>query len=117
MISEIAVGLKSRRFKEAAAITLCVVSAVGGWYDLERGATFGNEVSTIACIWIFANCWLTGRWPLSKAERNRTLADIYNAAKAGRLPRETILERVISWGSIAFILMSLYWIFSGAWLS
>ena len=118
LINEITGGLKSRRFKEIAAITLCVVSAIGGWYDLKRGAQFGDEVCTISLIWTFAYCWLTGRWLPSKAERNMTMKDIYNAAKADRLPKtnDSPLERTISWGSTAFFLMMLYWIFSGAWL-
>ncbi|MDP9089455.1 MAG: hypothetical protein M3O26_12050 [Pseudomonadota bacterium] len=118
LINEIPGRLKSRRFKEIAAITLCLVSAVGGWYDLKRGAQFGDEVCTISLIWIFAYSWLTGRWWPSKAERNMTIQDIYNAAKADRLPKnsDSPLERTISSGSTAFGLMLLYWIFSGAWL-
>jgi hypothetical protein len=47
-----------------------------------------------------------------------TMANIYGAAKAGRLPRrnDSAVERVISLGSTAFFLMLLYWFFSGAWL-
>ncbi|HEY2676601.1 MAG TPA: hypothetical protein VGI65_06495 [Steroidobacteraceae bacterium] len=111
-------GLKTRRFKEITAITLCIVSAAGGWYDLRSGAQFGTEVCTIALIWTIAYRWLTGRWLPSKEERNMTMTDIYRAAKAGKLPRskDSALERAISVGATVFSLMLLYWVFSGAWL-
>jgi hypothetical protein len=111
--------MQSRRIKEATAIVVCVASAGGGWYELKRGAQFGNVVCTIGLIWTVSHSWLTGRWLPSKKERNMTMTQIYEAAKSGWFSHrsDAPLERVISWGSSAFFLMLTYWIVSGAWLS
>ena len=118
LINPIKAGLKSRRGKEAGAMVVCIFSAAVGWRELEKGAQFGNVVVTLSLIWNCAHSWLTGRWLPSRTERNMTMSDIYGAAKAGRLPRsrDSALERVISLGGLSFLLMFLYWLFSGAWL-
>jgi len=112
-------GMKARRFKEAAAMLICGLSAAGGWYGLHRGAEYGTLAGAICAIWTLTYCWLSGRLLPFKVARGATIFEIYRTARSSPRPRrpDTPLERVIAWGSTVFFLMLAYWIFSGAWLN
>jgi hypothetical protein len=107
--------LKSRRFKEVTAMVLCVASAVRGWYDLARGASFGLEIATMGLVWAVAYLWLSGRRLPLRLRGAQPLAREDGAVQTRRPPRrDTPLEAVLSWGLWALFLALVLWIASGA---
>lgn len=117
LVSDIKSGLKSRRFKEIAAMVLCVASAARGWYDLERGASFGMEMAAMGLVWGAAYVLLSGRRPLSGLLGAPPALREDGRARLGRPRRRyTPLESVLSWGAWAFFLALVLWIASGGWL-
>ena len=89
----------------------CVISVIFGTTAiiLPSGQPTESIVFYVALVWMLANATLSKVFTADYwRERDRTIPDVFRAAREGTLPRSSGVQRVISIGSLILVIARIW---------